>query len=147
MRADFGAEDFTKELARAVGHQVLLGEIAGGVHQRHDLDNAFDLVQVAHRSVQGTHQVDRDRTRCRFALLGGGVFAQLADPGLAVFFGDVAAQEHELAGLHKGHVGRCRNGNRWQGDLECGEFVVNAHGKSLRFTSKKCIWRSWNDRL
>ncbi|MNG17026.1 hypothetical protein D3C84_1009840 [compost metagenome] len=130
MRALFGAEHFGEELAGAVGHQMLFGEGADRVHEAHHLDDALDLVQVAHGRVQRAEQVDGDGARGLLAFVGADVGAELADPDLAVLLGDVARQEHEVAGLHERHVGGGGCGHRGQGNAEAGKLVVNAHGDS-----------------
>jgi hypothetical protein len=58
-----------------------------------------------------------------FGFVSGHVEAQLADPRFAILFGNVAAQEHQFAGLHKRHIGCGRNGDRGQGDGQCFELV------------------------
>jgi hypothetical protein len=58
MGTYFGAEHLAQQLAAAVGDQVLLGEVTCGVDQAHHFDDALDLVQVAHCSVQGAHQIN-----------------------------------------------------------------------------------------
>src|SRR6185369_14090566 len=78
------AEYLAQQLAGAIGHQVLLGEIGRRVDQAHHLDDALDLAQVAHGSLQRAHEVDRDRAGGGLALFGVHVLAELADPGLAV---------------------------------------------------------------
>jgi hypothetical protein len=81
------AEHFADQFGRAVGHQVLLGEVLGRVHQAHQLDDAHDAVQVAAAGVlQGADQVDRDRTRGGLAVFEFQVAAELALPGRTVRF-------------------------------------------------------------
>ena len=63
--------------------------------------------------------------------------AELADPGLAVLAGDVAGQEHQVAGLHEGHVGGGGHGDRRQRDAELRQLVVDAHGIA------PCGWSRW----
>ena len=55
-----GAEDFGEQLTATVGDEVLFGEVGRAVDQAHHLDDAFDLVQVAHCSMQRAQQVDGD---------------------------------------------------------------------------------------
>ena len=121
------AKDLADQLAGAIGYQMLLGKAAGGVDQRHQFDDAGDAVEIAHRRMQSAQQINGNGARRLLALgrLHGG--AKLADPGCAVFFGDMAADKDQITGLHKGHVGRCRHGHRGQGDAQFAEFVVNIH--------------------
>ena len=58
--------------------------------------------------------------------------SELADPGLAVAFGDVAGQEDQVAGAHERHVGRGRRGHRRQGDAEGLQAVGDGHGMGIR---------------
>ena len=96
------AEHLGQQLGAAVGHQMLLGEVGRAVDQAHHLDDALDLVQVAHRGVQRAHQVDRHRARGGLAFFGVDVAAELADPGLAVALGDVAGEKTRLPVRTKG---------------------------------------------
>ena len=112
------AKNLADELARAVGNQVLFGEFASGIDQRHQLDDARDAVEVAHSGVQCAQQVNRHRSGSGLALAGVHGSAQLADPNLAIFFGDVAAQKDHPAGLHKGHIGGGRRGHGGQADVQ-----------------------------
>ena len=121
------AEYLTNQLAGAVGHQMLLGESGRGVDQAHQLDDARDFLQVAHRRLQGAQQVDGNGAGGLLAFGGGHVLAQLADPGLAVFFGDVAADEDEVAGAHEGNVGRRGRGDRGEGDVQFFELGLDGH--------------------
>jgi len=121
-------KDLADERAGPVGDDVLLGEVGGGVHQRHQFDDAGDAVQIAHSRVQGAHQVNGDRPRGGRALFGLHVFPELPDPGLAVFLGDMAADENQFSGLYKRHISRRRGGDRGQGDVQAGEGVIDIHG-------------------
>ena len=123
------AEHLAQQLGAAVGHQVLFGVVAGAVDQAHHLDDAGDGVEVAHGRVQGAQQVDGDGAGGELAGGGVGVAAELADPGLAVAFGDVARQEHQLAAANEGHIGRCRDGDRRQADAQLTEAVVNGNSR------------------
>ena len=46
------AEHIGHQFGRAVGDEMLLGEIECLVHEAHQLDDALDAVQVAHVSMQ-----------------------------------------------------------------------------------------------
>ena len=113
-----GAKNLADELARAVGNQVLFSEFAGGVNQRHQLDDARDAVEVAYSGVQRAQQINRHRAGSSLTLAGVHGSAQLADPNLAIFFGDVTAQKDQPAGLHKGHIGGGRRGHGGQADVQ-----------------------------
>jgi hypothetical protein len=54
-----------------------------------------------------------------------------ADQGLAVLLGDMAAQKHQVAGPHERQVGRDGRRNGGQGDVQCFQLVIGAHGVSL----------------
>ncbi len=56
------------------------------------------------------------------------VQAQLPDPRLAAAFGDVAAEHDQVAGLHKGQVGRRRGAHGEQFDVQRLQGVIDAHG-------------------
>jgi len=104
------AEDLDEQFRGAVGHQVLLRVLQRRIHQAHHLDDALDAAEVAAQVArQRGQQVDGDGARGGLALLGGHVGAELADPGLAVLLGDMARQEHQVAGLRGHHIG-CSGG-------------------------------------
>ena len=63
--------------------------------------------------MQGTEQINCNGAGGGFPFFGGQVLAQLTDPGLAIFLGNVPAQKDELAGLDKGYIGCRWYSNRW----------------------------------
>lgn len=119
---------FSQQFAAPVGHQVMFGEVAGRVDQAREFDDALDFVQVTNGSVQRAHQVYGDRSRRRLAFFRGDVFAELADDDLAVSFGEMAAQEDQVAGLHERHIGGSRGGHGGQGNAQCFELVIDVLG-------------------
>ena len=136
MLAGF-AEDFAQQFAAAVGDQMLLGVAGAGVDQAHDLDDALDAIQIAAAGMlQRAHQIHGHGAGCLLAFFGRHVLAQLADPGLAVLLGDMAAEEHQIAGLHIGQVGGCRHGHFGQGDVQGFEFFIDAHDGSKKCEAK-----------
>ena len=121
------AKHLGQQFRAAVGDQVLLDEVGRAVHQAHDLDDAAHALQVAHGGLQGAHQVDGHRA-CGFgALRGRHVLPQAANPGFAVFAGDVAREKNQVAGAHEGHVGGRGHGDGRQGDAELVQLALNAH--------------------
>jgi hypothetical protein len=130
MRPAF-PEDFAQKLARTVGHEVLLREIRGGIDERHDLDDPPYAIEIAHSRLQRAHQVDGDGPRSGLALVRPHGLAQLADPGLALPLGDVAAQEDQLADLYIGYIGCGRYGHGGQVDAKLLHSFMDVHGVSL----------------
>src|SRR6218665_1727768 len=125
------AKQADEQFAGAVGHQVLFGEVAGAVDQAQQLDDALDAVQItATGGLQRAQQIDGDSAGCGLAFFGADVAAQLRHPGFAVLAGDMAAQEHQRAGLYIGHIrgGGYRHGG--QADAQLFELLLNAHGGS-----------------
>ena len=146
MGTDDRAEHGPEQFARTIGHQMLLGEVGCRVDQRHQLDNPGDLVQVAHRRVQRAQQINGDGPRGILALCCSDVFTQLTHPYFSIAFGDVAAQEHQLTGLHKRYVGGGGDGNRGQGDVKFLQLGINIHESSfllIKFASyARCLCMS-----
>ena len=126
------AKHLRHQFAGTVGNQMLLGKAAGGIDQRHQLDDAPNPVEIAHGGMECAQQVNGNGAGGLFAFFGLHGFAKLPDPGFAILAGHMAAQKNQLAGLHKRHIGSSRHGHGGQGDLEGGEFVVNAHGDLSR---------------
>ena len=56
------------------------------------------------------------------------VRAQLAAMTLPSLLGDVAGQEHQVAGLNVHDIGANRCGWRFEGDIERFELSVTGHG-------------------
>ncbi|MNE97650.1 hypothetical protein D3C80_1960300 [compost metagenome] len=77
--------------------------------------------------LQRGQQVDGDRARCGLAGLGIDVLAQLAGPYLAVLAGDMARQEHGVAGLRGHYIGGGGGVDGRQFDAEAGKGVVDGH--------------------
>jgi len=121
------AEELDQQFGSAVGDEVLLGETWGAVYEDHEFDDSGDVVEVADRGVQGAEQVDGGGARGLFALGGGQLRAELADPGLAIALGDVAAEKKELSGLDERHEGGYGRGGWGQRDLQLLELVVDGH--------------------
>ena len=129
-RAHRLAKHLAQQFAGAIGHQVLLGEITGGVHQAHHLDDALDAVQVPACQAQQPCSVPiRSMVLWRvrgLAFFGCDVLAKLRSPGLPSLAGDMAAQEDTSAGLHIGHIGLA--------DADRGRVMLRA---------ESCRKRSW----
>ena len=90
-----------EQFAGAVGHQVLLGEVGVELTRLMSLTMRLTLF----RSPTAACSVPiRSIAIARAAGLPSSVdvLAELADPGLAVLLGDVAGQEHQVAGRTKG---------------------------------------------
>ena len=106
----FRAKHFGEQLTGAIGHQVLLGEVTGRVHQAHHLHDALDAVQVAAGGrMQRAQQVHGHGACGGLAFFGADVLAELRGPWLAVLARNMAGEEHQVAGLHVGHVGGRRH--------------------------------------
>ena len=95
------SKDLSEELRSPIGHQVLFGEGGSAVHEHHQLHDALDLVQVAHRGMKCAHQVDGHGTSGLFTLRGREIRPKLADPWFAVDLGDMASQEEQIAAAQK----------------------------------------------
>ena len=127
----FLTKDLTQEFAAAIGHQMLLGEGGAGVNQTHDFDNACDFVQITHSGVQSAQQVNGHCACGCFAFFGLQGETQLAGPNSTCIFGDMTTQKNQVARSHKGHIGRRRCGNGWQGDVKLFDAFVDGYGFAL----------------
>jgi len=87
----------SEKLRSTIGDQVLFGERGSAVHEHHQLHDALDLVQVAHRGMKCAHQIDGHSTSGFFTLCGREIRPQLADPWFAIDLGDMARREKQIA--------------------------------------------------
>src|SRR5690606_16765879 len=127
------SEHIGQQLARTVGHQMVVRELAGRVDEAGQLDYPFHLTQVADRSVQGAKQLDCDAACGLPSLRCGHILAQLSYPRRAVLASEVPRDEHEVIAPDKWHIGSCRRGWRGQGNAQLSELVVNSHVESPGF--------------
>ena len=88
-------------------------ELGAGVDQAHHFHNAFNAVQVATCGhVQGTQQVDGNRTSRNLTQGSVHIGAQLSYPRVAVLLGDMAADKHQIPCLYKRNIGSDGRGQR-----------------------------------
>ena len=119
------SENFAEQFGRAIGYQMVLGEVGGRIDQACQLDDTLDAIQIATAGrLQRSNQVDRDGARSLLAFFGRDVLAQLTDPWLAVFLGNMTRQKYSVAGLYMHHVGSDWRRDGWQFDIEGFEFFV-----------------------
>ena len=85
------AKNLADQFGAAVRDEMVLGEVRCGIDEADQLDDAADPAEVTIAgSVQGSDQIDGDRARRLFALLGAHVTTELTDPGFSVFLRDMA---------------------------------------------------------
>src|SRR4029077_6866576 len=104
------------------------------------LDDTCDFVEVTERGMQRRQNLNRYAAGRFRTLRGNEIFTELANPGLAVFFGDVPGNEEEIARANNGDKsshGRLSLGER---DFQSFETLVDGHrGSLVRFSG--CLTR------
>jgi hypothetical protein len=119
MCADLRAEDLHQQFAAAVGDEVVFGEAWRVLLTR--LSTLTMRLTRARSPAAACSVPSRSMATARAAALPSSVAivsAQLAHPGLAGLFGDVAREKTIVAGAHKGHIGGGRNGHGRQHDAQ-----------------------------
>ena len=112
---------------------MVFGVIGAGVDQAHHFHDALDAVQVAAGGdMQGTQQVNGDRSSRNLTQSCVHIGAQLSDPRVAVLLGDMAADKHQIPCLYKGNIGSNRRGQWRQDDVQFFESLVNIHEGLLK---------------
>ncbi len=126
------AEDFSEEVAGAVGDFRLVGEVGRGVDEDADADDARDVVDTADDAGYSGEGVE-----CGDGGTFGGLFERdfgghaAGDDELAFLEGDLAGSVDVVAGADGGDVVGHGFGDLRQGESEFGEFLAGGHRKNL----------------
>ena len=115
------AEHLAEQLRGPVDHARLAVESRRGCDEPDDLDHPGDGVDADQRMHRGK-PVECARPRQRLALLGAHLAADLAGlRQLACLHRQLAGRVDQVAGAHRGHVGRHRRDDVGQLDAQLGE--------------------------
>jgi len=125
------AEDVREQLRRAVGDEVLLGEVGRAVHHYEELHDARDGVEITGRGVQRREEIDSDRACRQLPLLYVDAGAELPHPRRSVLLRDVTGEEDEPPAAHERHERRDGRRDRGELDGERLETLIDGHGRHL----------------